>query len=238
MLDLAVAVHRPNRRPAERGRRNTGDDLPPRPGQDAHLPGLTFGRRRGNRDLPLQRLGVEPERILLVVDVEGQARPALGLVQRVAVPALAVELPSVEPAAQELRHPLGRDLLVVQERLVPLELLGCRDGSVGELEPHLVPVVGHLQVELDEPGAPVRRRVQDGDGAARHLLRDALGRLFRQAVGDLLGFRVPHEHLRRDPVGRAAADRVVRGVLEDPAPGQVEEPFRPGADQRACNGSA
>ena len=85
-----------------------------------------------------------------------------------------------------------------------------------------------MQVELDQPGASMRRWVQNGDGPTRHPLCHSVGRFLRQPFGDLLRLGVPDEHLRRDLVGRAAADRVVRRVLEDAAPGQIEEPLGPG----------
>ena len=50
-----------------------------------------------------------------------------------------------------------------------------------------------------------------------------------RVVPDLLGLREAHEHLVDHRVDAAAADRVVRRVLDHPAPCQAQERRRPGA---------
>ena len=54
---------------------------------------------------------------------------------------------------------------------------------------------------------------------------------------DLLRLRVPVDHLGDDLVVRAAADRVVGGVVDQPPPGQLEQASRPGR-RRAARSAA
>ena len=62
----------------------------------------------------------------------------------------------------------------------------------------------------------------------RRLSGDLRERALRQFLADLLGFCVANEHLRGDLVRGAAADRIVRRVLEHASPRLVEELPRPG----------
>jgi hypothetical protein len=57
----------------------------------------------------------------------------------------------------------------------------------------------------------------------RDLRREPIDGALRQLAGDLLRFGVAHQHLCRHLVSRAAADRVVRGVLEHALPGLAQK---------------
>jgi hypothetical protein len=78
------------------------------------------------------------------------------------------------------------------------------------------------QVELDQSDPCFRRRVQHDDGSRRRPAADERCGFLGQADGDLLGLRAPNQHLCRDLVGRAAADRVVGRVLDQASPREAE----------------
>ena len=106
-------------------------------------------------------------------------------------------------------------------------LLRRHDTPVRELQGNRLPLLGDWKLDLDQVGTRPWAGVDDGHPAALNSPRDPLDGSGRQTGSDLLGLGVADEHLRRDLVGRAAADRVVRGVLEHPSPREVEQASRP-----------
>ena len=133
----------------------------------------------------------------------------------------------METASNHERDVGAGKFCLPQQRFLATDLLGRDAGAVGKLELDRRPLVRNEDIELDEIGAYVGRRVHNRKTAARNLVCDAPDGASRELVPDLLGFCVPNEHLRGHLVGRAAADRIVRRVLEHARPGLREERLGP-----------
>ena len=215
-------MYRPDTGPTE-GRRGHGcEDGAFWRRDDAQLP-LALGG--GERHVLHQLLDVEPFEVGVVPELEH--RPAVLDPVRVDIP--AEELSAVQAARDRNGHLGAGELRLPEQRLLPVDILRRHVRPVRHLERDHLPVVGYLELELDEVGALVRGRIDDGESGARNLRRDARDRAPRQLLRDLLRLRVADEHLGRHFVGRAAADRVVRRVLEHARPGLLQEPLRPGS---------
>ena len=146
----------------------------------------------------------------------------------VAVDEAAEELPSVQPTCdhdRDLRPGQGR---LPEHGLLSADLLGRNCRAVGQLERNGLPVLGHDHVELNEIRAFAWRRIHDRERVERRLGRDPREGPVRQLPPDLLGLGVTDEYLCGNLVSGAAANRVVRRVLEHARPGLVEELVRPG----------
>ena len=123
----------------------------------------------------------------------------------------------------ELGNVSPEQLHAVQVSRTPRQLLRGEARAVGALERDVVPLRRDGKVEHDDVVARVRRRVGDEGRASRRRRAGRLERLGGEIPAQLLGLGEPHEDLRGDLVGGAAADRVVRRVLDHPAPREREE---------------
>ena len=160
--------------------------------------------------------------IRVVVDLERQ--PAA--FDAVAVPGVVEDLAAVE-AAEEIVDVGADKLLIEQERLLARQLLGREARSVRQLECHLLPLVGDRHLGLDDAAARNRGRIEDRRRTAWHAGRHGRRRAPGQGRADLFRLREADEHLVDDRVDAAAADRVVRRVLDHLVPGQVQKRPRP-----------
>ena len=160
-------MYRADARPAERRRRHRGDDRPFRPRDDAERP-LALGRCE--RDLA--------RRAVRRRATPGPARrrpPAIARPSSMRKP-FTIRPKSSRPWSRRRdRHGnLGADeLRLPQQRLLAADLLRRDARAVGKLELDRLPVVGNDDLELDEVGAFVRRRVHDREGTTRYLRGDA-----------------------------------------------------------------
>ena len=123
----------------------------------------------------------------------------------------------------ELGNVAPEQLLAVQLSHVPRELLRREARAVGALERDVLPLRRDGKVEHDDVVAHERRRVGDDGRASRRRGARRLERLGGEVPAQLLGLGEADEDLRGDLVGRAAADRVVRRVLDHAAPREREE---------------
>src|SRR6185369_1876081 len=98
------------------------------------------------------------------------------------------------------------------------------------------PLGRYGDVELDHVGPLERGWVDDGPAAGREPGGYAAQDRPDQPRGDLLGFRVAADHLRDHLVMRAATDGVVRRVLDETSPGELQQAGRPGAPVQGCEG--
>src|SRR5512133_3669348 len=121
---------------------------------------------------------------------------------------------TVQAASDRLWDGSRKEFLFPEDWVLPVELLRRQLRAVRELERDGVPLVRHDELELDQVGALPRGRVDHGEGAVRDLRHYPRNRALRQLARDLLCLGVAHQHLRRYLVCGAAADGVVRGVLE------------------------
>src|SRR6266545_4990377 len=217
----------PQRRPAQRRRRNAGQQPPAGWGDHAELPALALGlgRGRGEVDLAAQPVHVEVGRVGVVVDLESEAPP--GGVDPDAVDHAAEQLAAVYPP-EHLAEPRAGQLLGVQQRGAAAGLLGVQQPAVGQLQRHLVPGVRHGKVQLDQARAREGGRVQDRHRAPRHPPGHLGGGALGEARAELARLGQPDRDLVGDRVGAAAGDGVVPGALDQPPPRQVEERRRPG----------
>ena len=223
VLDGASALDRLQRGPPERRRRHPGDDGRAATGDDPDVPLALLGARR-HLELVLQLVEVEPHRVVLVVDLECD-RPVL---DGHPVEPPSEELATVEPSAQPLGDAGARHPLLVQQGLVAGDPLRRDPSSVRELERDVLPPGRDPEAELHVV-PPGRRRRVEGHHRSHRRLGGSLPRgVLGEPHGDLLGLVAADEHLRGDLVHGAAADGVVRRVLDQPPPGKVEQPFRPG----------
>ena len=207
-------------RPAERRRGDARDEPSARARPEHDLPALVLLGLRRDEDRGAQRDEVDRGRVLDRVELEDHPRPRL---DREGVQPVAEELAPVQASLHELGDLASLQLDAVQLRHVPRELLRGEARAVGRLEREPVPLHGHGKLELDDVVARVRRRVRHDCRATRRCGTCRLERLDGEVATQLLGLRETHEDLRGDCVGRAAADRVVRRVLDHPSPREPEE---------------
>ncbi len=135
----------------------------------------------------------------------------------------------METTRDHHRHVGPRQRHLPKVRLLTVELLRRDARAVGKLQLDRIPFAWNDELELHEVRAFVRRRVHDGEGVTRNIRGNACDCPLRQLARDLLGLRVAHQDLCRHLVRRAAADRVVRRVLEHPCLRQREERLGPPA---------
>ena len=166
----------------------------------------------------VERLGVR-----LVADLQRRS----AALDAKAVHEAAEELAAVETTRKYERDVRADELRLPQQRLLAVDLLRRDARAVGELQFDRRPILGDDELELDEVGAFARCRVHDHEGVARNIRGNPRDGSLGELAPDLLGLRVAHEDLRRNLVRRAAADRVVRGVLEHAHPRLREERLGP-----------
>jgi hypothetical protein len=215
-----------DRRPAECGHGDGGQQPAAGRAEDADLPAFVGGGSGGGVDLEAEPDHVEVGRVGVVVDVDGEPVAVAGLLDPDPVDHPVVEAAAVDAAEQLGQPPPGQGLAVDQGGGAA-HLLGGDQPAVRQLERDLVPVVGHGQVGLDQAGARERRGVEHGQRppghAGGHLGGDPLG----QAGAELGGLGEPDGDVVGDRVGSAAGDRVVPGGLDQPPPAQLQERRRP-----------
>ena len=190
------------------------------------LPLVVRLRVRGDFDRGPELDQVEVEWILLGVEIEDETRAGL---EREAVQPPVEELAAVQSPVEELRDLAPKQRGAGEHRRVAVELLRGDVRAVRELERYVAPLLRHLQVELHDVVACERGRVRDHGCAARRRLACRREGFVREVARDLLRFRKADEDLRGDGIGRAAADRVVRGVLDHAAPCELQELAGPAA---------
>ena len=135
--------------------------------------------------------------------------------------------------------PVRPGLLVVQERLVPLDLLRCRDAPVGELEPYLGPLVGTCRSSSTSPvrrcGEGLRTATAPRGTRSRNALDGFLSPARRRSAAPPRSGRAPAPRPRRPssrrssraPSSRRCGSRPGRGAARARCP-----------TREACNGSA
>ena len=161
---------------------------------------------------------VDRRRVLHGVELEDQPRPRL---DREAVQPLAEELAAVQAPLHELGNVAPEHLRAVQLRHVARQLLRGEARAVGALERDVVPLRRDGEVELDDVVTRERRRVGDDGRPAGRRRPGRLQRFGGEIPAQLLRLGEAHEDLRGDLVGGAAADRVVRRVLDHPTPREL-----------------
>ena len=242
VLDRAGALDGLNRRPAERRRRHLSDDGRAGARDDPHVPLAVLGARR-RLELVLELVDVEPDRVVFVVHLERDrplARSSSGS---------AVASKSSRPCSRRRSHS-GTSRLGTcsssSKRLVALRPLArrpaCRPGSSSatsfhsgrdaEARARRAQRGAGRGVEGDDRSHGASAAASRAASSARPIaICSASAQRTSTCVGDL--------------VRRAAADRVVRGVLDHPPPGEVEQALRPalrrtapGAARRSASGPA
>ena len=217
-------ANRADRRPPEGRRRHAREEAPARLRPQDDLPALVRSSLRGGVDLPAQLGRVEPEGVALPIEVEDEPR---ALLDRVRVQPAPEELAAVHAAAEELGDLPAEQLDAVEVRRRPVELLGRDAAAVRKLERDVLPIRGHDELELDDLLAREGRGVRDDRRPARRGRGGAGQRFAGEVAPERFRLGVASEHLRRHLVRRAAADRVVRRVLDHLSPRELEELVRP-----------
>ncbi len=218
VLRLASILHCPCGGPAERRRRDRCGERAPRSRHDPDPPRVVRGRAHRGGHLRTQPVHVQPRGVGIRVDLE-RHRAAI---DPVAVPCVVEHLSTVE-ATEQVVDLVPPQRLVEQDRLLAAELLGGKAASVGQLERDRLPLLGHQQLGLDEPGPRRRRGVDDRHGTAGHPAGNRTGRAAGECRADLLRLGEPDEDLADDRIDAAAADGVVCAVLDHLSPRQGKE---------------
>jgi hypothetical protein len=130
-------------------------------------------------------------------------------------PGVVVEARPLEHAEQRPSRPGVEDELSGQGRALAHHLDATEVEVVTE------------EHELHDPATPTSPRVRNDVPARTHRRAEGLECRVAHAVGDRARLCEPVEHRVDDVVDTARADRVVRGVADHLAPGELEERPRP-----------
>ena len=223
------SLHRAHAGPAERG---------------AGTRERAAGAARPEHDLPaLVRLGLGgDERPRPQLDEVDRARRVLHRVELEDQPRPRLDREAVQPLARRARGRAGAASRARESRARAARRGGgaarrasscARSASRRRSRARRRPTPRDGKVELDDVVAHERRRVRDDGRPTGRRRAGRLQRFAREVAAELLGLGEAHEDLRGDLVGGAAADRVVRRVLDHPAPREREELGGPRARRAA-----
>ena len=215
-----------DRRPAERRHLDLGQDLATVRGENEQLPERIGGCRGGRHDLADEFVDIELGRLADIVDQQRDRRD-LGLEVDVRAVQLAPEqLAAMPPPPEELREPVAAQPQPGDHRVPARELLGRDRRPASARTP--------ARQSTGTEASNVTRSVRVvGDGLTTAQLPSGTAAAIRCPVSlrmprpSLFRLCVAGQDLGDHDVVRAATDRIVGRVVDDPPPGELEQALGP-----------